>query len=139
MEIYGKYPVVVGNSEEINKQFSQWWKYINSIGGIGFALFLSCLGTGDHKFYAGVASLFLYLWALFIVQSRFPKTLKLMRKSKRKKTREFANVIINKHVPVIKMAHLFFPFWLGTVSLIFLAFYPICVQDFSLYILPIIT
>jgi len=138
MEVHGEFPIK-GNHEKLNKEFESWWKILNSIGIAGFILFISCLGTGSHKYYCAVLSVVLYFWALLMAQSRFSKTIKGMRNSKRPETREFAEEIIREYVPVIKKPHLFLPFWLGTSSLVILMVFPWLISEPWLYFQPINT
>ena len=133
MEIHGEFPVK-GKYKELEPEFEKWWKILNSLGIAGFLLFLSCLGASEHKYYCAVISLIIYLWALIMATSKFPKLVNSLRKSNNPESKIVAELIVKEYVPIITKPHLFLPFWVGLMSLTILAFYPWISSSLGLYI-----
>jgi len=117
-----KNPPKVGKHEEIDAQFGRWWFFVNSWGVAAFLLFLSCLGTNEHKHSCAVLSWLLLGWGYAVGRKEFPAFVAHLRNEESPHAKDLEGAIWLEHL--YKRLHHFLPLFLGIVTLGVLAVWP---------------
>lgn len=131
MEIPNR-PPVVGKTELLDKQFGDWWLFLNTWGTSAFLLFLACLGTGDHRHTSAVFSTMLLLWGYWVGRHRFPAFVNRLRETPTKENRRLEGEIFWDHF--LKNPLAYFPLLLGVGTLSSLLVWPALVGNFRAYV-----
>jgi len=126
------HPPVVGKADLLDKQFADWWLFLNTWGTAAFLLFLACLGTGDHKHTSALLSSALLGWGYWAARHRFPTFISRLREDRSKDSKRLENEIFRDHF--WKKLFAYFPFLLGFTSLSSLLIWPALVGNYRAYI-----
>ena len=113
-------PPRVGKAKLLDRQFAKWWSFLNAWGISAFLLFLACLGTGEHKHSCAVLSSLLLAWGYWIGTVHFPHFIRRLRDLNAFDAKALENAIFHDHIT--KKLLSYFPFFLGTLSMIALTF-----------------
>lgn len=137
MNIFGRSPVR-GPSEHLNKAFEEWWYVLNSIGITAFMIFLGCLSGDENKYFYALLGTALVGWALYVAKEFFPSVVKKFRKSKVPDDVEITRRIMRDYLGVATMPFAYFPYFLGTFSLLGLVIYPFFIHQKTLLLPDVI-
>lgn len=115
-------PPYVGKAALLDRQFSDWWFFLNTWGVSAFLLFLACLGTGEHKHFSAALSSLLLGWGYWAARDRFPYFIRMLRRQKSQEAKVLENEIFRDHV--LTKLFSYFPLVLGIATLGALLMWP---------------
>lgn len=124
-------PPKIGKHDTIDAQFAKWWLFLNSWGIAAFLLFLSCLGTSEHKHSCAILSCLLLGWGYAVGRKEFPAFVTHLRNEDSSRAKVLEGTIWREHL--YKRPHHFFPLFLGVATLGSLAVLPVFNGNWSAY------
>ncbi|MFY0992956.1 hypothetical protein [Halomonas sp. C05BenzN] len=125
-------PPRVGKAELLDRQFADWWLFLNTWGISAFLLFLACLGTGDHKHFCAVLSSLLLAWGYWEGRECFPHFVRRLRRQRSPEAKALESEIFRDHF--FKKLLSYFPFLLGISTLGALLVWPAFNDNWCAYV-----
>lgn len=125
-------PPKIGKHDGIDAQFGRWWRFLNGWGVAAFLLFMSCMGTGEHKHACAVLSVILLGWGYAVGRGEFPAFIDHLRHEDSTRAKALEGSIWLEHL--YKRPHHFFPLFLGMMTLGSLAVWPAFCRNWSAYL-----
>ena len=129
---------VVNNPPRIHKgnlldrQFGNWWLFLNTCGVSAFLLFLACLGAGEHKHLCALLSSLLMGWVYWTGRNRFPLFIERLRQQNSTASKALEKEIFRDHF--FKRLVNYFPFMFGVSTLCILVMWPALRGDWYAYV-----
>lgn len=125
-------PPKIGKHPIIDKQFGDWWLFLNGLGVTAFLMFLACLGTGEHKHSCAVLSCSLLVWGYIAGLNNFPRYMERLRRERSYRAQLLEKSIWLEHF--YKRPHHYFPLVLGIGTLGSITVWPATGGDWNAYL-----